>query len=35
VPVEEAIRTMGLIELGARSAAERRTLAVTSADVCA
>jgi predicted dehydrogenase len=33
VPVEEAIRTMGLIELGARSAAERCTLAVTSADV--
>jgi predicted dehydrogenase len=34
VPVEEAILTMGLIELGARSAAERCTLAVTSADVC-
>lgn len=35
VPVEQAIRTMGLIELGARSAAERRTLAVTSVQVCA
>jgi predicted dehydrogenase len=35
VPVEEAIRTMGLIELGARSAADRRTLVVTSADVLA
>jgi predicted dehydrogenase len=35
VPAEQAIQVMGLIELGRRSAAERRTLDVTAADLSA